>query len=460
MSNSTIAAFGEYTGLCADTGDEINQIKANDPAFTEFCLYDRDAKKFSDLSWELLGSYIAQNEHLDIINLVGCNLTDSEMSLLFRNWTRSDSLKEVNISGNMIGIVGIRSMVSFLKNARNLRELCIGDNRDTNTECFRVLVEALHSGGGTIEALRLWSDKIEDITALERYPLPHLRYLVLDNNNIRRFPTSLENYTNLEELHLRNNQIGREGFRSIANLLEKDSSRVKYLDLDSTDMCDEDAEVIANSLTYNTSLTDIHLEGSVCSRRDADGHRAFLKLVNDVSSIERTHNSNHTLKTLSLPRSTDAAIQEFKTHIDCAMRINKYEERSHGRAKVVEAQLNSDERMELCHLQGIGYSYGSIFAEIEPILLPEVFALVGERYGQDELYQMLITAAPDLVSIVNRRAVIKERIAEKSARIAALEAEVSAIKDEVHELNGELASFESEETHKPMIGRKRGRENL
>ena len=75
--------------------------------------------------------------------------------------------------------------------------------------------------GGTIESLRLNGCGIDDITALEHYPLPHLRDLDLDHNNIRSLP-SLENYTNLEELHLSNNRIGREGCRSIAKLLQKE----------------------------------------------------------------------------------------------------------------------------------------------------------------------------------------------------------------------------------------------
>ena len=451
------AAFGEHSAISQNCIERINRIKNNDPDLTEFSPGPADTEQFTDLAWELLGGYIANNDHLDYIDLSVCGLTDSKISLLFQGLANGSPLKELDLSHNNLGVDGVRRMVPFLESARNLRELCLSDNRDTNTECFRLLIKALHAGGGYIQELRLWDGKIEDITSLEHYPLPHLKVLYLSKNNIHSLPTSLENYTNLEELHLSNNQIGNEGCRSIAKLLQKEGTHLNLLNLYSNDLGDEDAETLADSLKYNTSLTDIHLEGNDIKEK---GHRAFLKLVNDVSSIERTYNSNHTLKTLSLPRSTDAAIQEFKTHIESAMGINKYEERSHGRAKVIEAQLNSKNRKELSHLQGIDYSQGSIFTEIEPILLPEVFALMGERYGQDELYEMLITAAPDLVSIVNIKGVIKQTNAEKLARIAALEAEAAAIKDEVHELNEVLTSFESEETHQPMIGRKRGRENL
>ena len=150
---------------------------------------------------------------------------------------------------------------------------------------------------------------------------------------------------------------------------------------------------------------------------------AFSKLLNDVSSIESTYNSNHTLKYLSLPASTDATIQEMKGHINSAIKINKGNggnPHAAGRAKVMQTQLNSQKRKELCRLQGIDYSHGSSFADIDPILLPEVLALVGGNHGQRELYRMLMATVPYLASAVNEEAALQERMANNEACIAAL----------------------------------------
>ena len=158
-----------------------------------------DADNFSDSAWELLGEYIASNEYLECVDLESCRsyLTDSAVSSLFRNWTRSESLKKLlDLSSTFFGIVGIRNMVPFLKNSRNLCGLDIGSNNNINTECFRVIVEALHIGG-SIDTLRLRDCNIKDITALENYFLPHLQLLNLISNNIRGIP-SLESYANLE----------------------------------------------------------------------------------------------------------------------------------------------------------------------------------------------------------------------------------------------------------------------
>ena len=132
---------------------------------------------------------------------------------------------------------------------------------------------------------------------------------------------------------------------------------------------------------------------------------------------------------------------------------------SAGRAKVIATQLNSNKRMEFCRLQGLEYSYDSAVSEIEPLLLPEVLALVGENHDQRELYEILIATVPHLVSIVDRRAVIRQQISANAAQIAALTAKNL-------KLNTELALIESAESNRTMAAvdnklgcRKRCREN-
>eukprot|EP00571_Detonula_confervacea_P008673 CAMPEP_0172318440 /NCGR_PEP_ID=MMETSP1058-20130122/34889_1 /TAXON_ID=83371 /ORGANISM="Detonula confervacea, Strain CCMP 353" /LENGTH=177 /DNA_ID=CAMNT_0013033279 /DNA_START=1 /DNA_END=534 /DNA_ORIENTATION=- len=153
---------------------------------------------------------------------------------------------------------------------------------------------------------------------------------------------------------------------------------------------------------------------------------AFLKLLNDVSSIESTYNSNHTLKTLSLsPHSNNAPLWEMQHHIMSAIQINVGFSNAPHREKTRRTQLNSSTRMKLCRLQGIDYSYNNIFADIDPTLLPDVLALVGEKHGQSELYSALVATAPDLTSLINRKAMLENTLAVKRAHVAALTAEYS-----------------------------------
>ena len=296
-----------------------------------------------------------------------------------------------------IGLAGIQSMVPFLKNSRGLIHLRVGNNPGINSECFRLVVEALD--GGPINMLNFDSCSISDISVLGDCFLPNVCSLELSNHSVTSVP-SLDKYTNLEDLWFCGKvgtDIGIDGCRSIAILLQKEGCSMQNLNLNHCGIGDNEGggEILANSLKRNNSLELLNLYSSKMTER---GCSAFLKLLNDISSIESTYTSNHTLtRQLMFPYPA------INNHAGSALRLNKrHEGDAHavGRAKVIATQLKSNTRRELCQLQGIDYSFESVFADVEPILLPEVLALVGGNHGQSELYLMLMAAVPDLASIV------------------------------------------------------------
>ena len=166
---------------------------------------------------------------------------------------------------------------------------------------------------------------------------------------------------------MNSSKLGVKGFRSVAQLLQKEGSSLRCLDLTSTDMDDDMAVIVADSLKCNTLLESLYMGGN--NNISERGCRAFLKLLNDVSSIESTYSSNHTLTqflwgyefneerhraffrlesglSLSLPNSTDATVKEMKTYIDLAVDINrKNGGKSHaaGRAKVIGKSIEQQQ---------------------------------------------------------------------------------------------------------------------
>ena len=119
-----------------------------------------------------------------------------------------------------------------------------------------------------------------------------MKGLYFKNCNIADI-SSLDTYTlpKLTSLYLQGNNIGREGCITLSNLLQKDDTRLKELDLDNNDIDDEGAEIIASSLENNTKLKDLYLQHNKISER---GSRAFFLLLNHPASIEKTYKSNHT----------------------------------------------------------------------------------------------------------------------------------------------------------------------
>ena len=150
----------------------------------------------------------------------------------------------------------------------------------------------------------------------------------------------------------------------------------------------------------------------------------LLKLVNDISSIKATLQSNHTLTEIILRAyySEDTQIREL-IHMATEINRDRLPEKA-GRKKVIEMLLNSVRRAELAELQGVHHS---LYNEINSLHLPEVLALVGRHHGQGELYAALRSSIAELISTVNRKECIRQQMAYHEEKLKELCTELAAI---------------------------------
>jgi len=406
--------FGDcdITEECVDT---LNRIKNNHPN-TATLYINSNEEIITELGWRLLGGYIAKNTHLTEINIESTNVN---ASTLFELLVRSSSIRSLRLGRSVFGVTG-ESICPFLENSPQLISLSIINNNDVNSECFQILISALHNRG--IKKLILSDCNITNISALETNNLPNLNTLSLAGCN-----------------------IGREGCIVISNQLQKEGSKLRGVYLNNTGMGDEEVELLATSLKHNNKLeliTLVHGEG-ITERRCV----AFLKLLNDVSSIENTYRSNHTLKTCivsTLQYNTEmrregrlAPGRGALILIDEACKDNRAIDA--GKAKVIRSHLNSQTLKKLCELQGIEYTPGSIFADIEPVLLPDILALIRSRHGQSELYTALIHTAPNLLSYIDRKALIDRAMTKNTAQATALSQQCA---QKVAEYEQKIAEYE------------------
>ena len=219
-------AFGDHTGIDEYDRGYINDIKDNNSNTNKLVIRSDNADNFTDQAWQLLGRYIANNTHLKTLDLDGSRLTDERMGISFSELDKS-SLSELDIRNNPFGISGTRSMIPFLENSPYLSVINISDNNNFDSRCLKMLVPTLH-GRQNIE-LFFRSCNITDISALDTPALFNLKSLALENNN-----------------------IGKEGCITLANILQQEGSKLEYLDLDNTSIDDEGAEILAEALKYNT----------------------------------------------------------------------------------------------------------------------------------------------------------------------------------------------------------------
>ena len=369
--------------------------------------------------WEDFGRDVSSNTYLEDLFLGEYVLNDPKMTSLFRGLTRSNSIKELNFPGNEFGVEGVRSMVPFLQRASNLKRMNFFSN-SIGSEGFNTLFRALRDS--PIEDLQCYGCGIELIEIDDdRVPL------------------------NLRELHLTNNFINTDGSRELSKLLQRGDSNLEELDLGNNNIDDECVAILVNALQNNTSLHRLWLQHN--SLISNEGKGLLLKLVNDVSSIKATLQSNHTLRTIFVDKF-DSDAEEIGKQINAATLINRTTKGNldaGGRAKVIRTQLNSLRRAELADLQGV---HRSVYSQINPLHLPEVLSIIGQAHGQGELYFALKSTMAALFSTSNR----KERLLQQREYHAAKEAEHRVIKEE---LDAEIATIE--ESERSQNGNKRPR---
>ena len=412
--------------LEAEFQAKLPRIRENDPHMTKL---DVDGEfesvvNMTNENWEQLGRDIANNTYLKKVHLYDRALNDNMMTFLFRGLTKSNSIKELWLAGNELSVAGVRSMVPFLQNANNLRELTLTNNN-------------LQSGGFNLLLRELRDSPIEELHC--------------GRNGIESIEIEMEHIPrHLKSFGLQVNNISADGCRGLAKLLQAGDATLTYLNLTSNNIDDEGVEILTNALRSNTSLTGLYLEGN--NEISNQGRMMLLKLVNDVSSIESTLQSNHTLTTVSLldeeDEEEDPQVRHFQEYIEMATQINedtamdRLPDAAAGRGKMILMQLKSVNRLELAEMQGVDHS---LYSEIDPLHLPEVLALVSRYHGQGEFYVALKSSIAGVISTVSRKECLKQQIAHDKAKIAEYNAKVEAAE-------AELASLEAAEGRVLHIG--------
>lgn len=360
-------------------------LKSNSPELTELLLLHDYAIGFDDFGWRLLGSYIGSNTHLFRIDMGGVELTEEILSSLAEGSKcesrTNNSVRDIDFSRTNLGIEELTWLTKMLKGFSKLDTLNFSGNEMIKSEGLDIIMSTMA-------------------------PLT-LSEIHLNDCGIERFEVDLP--LPLQFLSLCSNSITTAGCGDLARLLRKNDCILGALILIDNDICNEGATMLANALCTNKHLSIIDLR---CNPNiTEEGHKSFLSVVNDMSSIQNTLASNHTLtsvtfgdrlflefddgeEVLSSVDSNSAAL----SHLNDALQINAIHSREEaGRKKVITTQLNIHRRDELSRLQGL--SELSLFPDCPIHLLPEILSLIGTNHRLSEMYPVLNAFISTLMSM-------------------------------------------------------------
>ena len=249
----------------------------------------------------------------------------------------------------------------------------------------------------------------------------------------------------LIHLSLHSNNLKNDGCREIAKLLRRRDTAVVILDLSNNGIGDEGVAALVDALQNNTKLMEISLtENCDISQK---GQNMFLKLVNDISSVEATLRSNHTLTSID-SGGNDLWTEIFISSIN---RNNRGDPEAAGREKIIRTQLNSVTRAQFAEKQGVNHT---LYSEINPLHLPEVLSLVSQHHGHGELYTALKLSIGAVIGMVDMKECVKQHLAYYSARSEYFRAKLAYWTERSEAMNTRLATIEAAE--QSMAGTKSG----
>lgn len=427
--------LGEGVFELSSWDEALQRIKGNDPNKRYIAPGNRnndayhDVERMTDGEWEELGRDISNNTHLKTMHFSHGLLNDRNLSFFFRNLTMSCSLKYVHLNDNAFSSNGVRSMVPFLQQSNNLKFVSLAEN-NIQSEGFNMMFRALRDS--LIYELNVSSCGI--------------RSLEIDSDHI---PRRLRNIT------LDTNCINTGGCRELAKLLQGGNAVMRSMCLRNNKLDDEGIEILVDALQGNASLVILDVRGN--SDITKDGHIMLLTLVNNISTIEATLQSNHTLKVLEVDDD------EIQAHINLATRgmlsagwgnpaCDNERKKQEILWKVVQTQLHSETRARFAALQEV---YHSVYSDIDPRFLPEYLAEVDEFHGQGELYIALKSVMSVLVSTVNRKECIRQQVASCSQQIGYYFKRRRELKSQLEAIEAAEGSVLSAGTESPSTKRRR-----
>ena len=186
----------------------------------------------------------------------------------------------------------------------------------------------------------------------------------------------------MTSLDLSVNEIDNDGVKSIADALVHNST-LTTLNLAQNKITNEGAKSLANALGHNTTVSTLNLD---YNKIGIKGYLFFLRLLNNITSIQNTYYSNHTLKSITLPvvLGMTKKMKPLLKQFNWVQRFNHKE--NSGQLKVASTHLDTDKKVEFCRMLKIDESSTIPFTGMDPILLPQFIEWTGNKCGLSVLY--------------------------------------------------------------------------
>jgi len=243
---------------------------------------DLSYNEIDDIGVKRLVHHLKDNNSLQSIDLNGNLITEFGVLYLIEI---VNILHCIKLTTNNLGHVGIYLILEAITVPIEHIELC-GLDASYSSKSFAVVLDKVRSINFTVpddlEGCEIICESLADTTVLEQIDI----YGISDSNH-QKLLNAIGQNSNITSLHINYNELTNEYAKDLAKLIKNNKS-LTILSMECLELSPQGFLLIADSLTENTSITDVEV-GSVFESLDANAVLEFLYQLKQASTMKCLH---------------------------------------------------------------------------------------------------------------------------------------------------------------------------
>jgi len=238
----------------------------------------------------MMEPFFKNNNNLTNIEIMHCNFGVEQCRALpsALGSINSKSLTKVRLKSNVISEEALADIITALSMQSHIQKIDIAENNLNKNGCM-ALSSLLSCSANELQNINLYATNMND-------------------EGIDALVPALKMCDNLEVLNINGNpSVTTRGWQHLATILENPNSNIIYIDLTNNNVDNKALATFASRLSNNSSLKRLKLNTDWLSenRSSTESWLVLSEVLCNISSINSTYLSNHTLQCLGLTPSSN-----------------------------------------------------------------------------------------------------------------------------------------------------------
>ena len=340
--------------------------------------------KIDDVWLIQLGRVIKESATLNVLNL------SSNETVTSHGWSgflsdvciHNSALVRLSLYSTDIDNDCLVTLASWMTNNSRLKYLDLASNEQVSLDGWLAFFGVLHNTNSGLETLDISNNHLSSAPFMDVQE--GLGIIVKTLQLVSTMVNSLGSLRSMKTLDLSSSLVSLPSSSnwadSLATILHNQSCDLESLSLSHNDIEDAGVNSFSAALANNNSLRELKLNGSISVISDL-GWGALTKALCDMSSIEATYTSNHTLHCVSGEDDDDDDDDDIPFALEGLLYINKYNTESEAaRQKIIKYHMLKDDGIDV-----------GVFIGMELNKLPSAVSWMGRErddIGLSVLYQL------------------------------------------------------------------------